>query len=228
MQNRMQIVMRWFLIILCITLAHTPVRAQEEDKDEQTVTPLPLGFKNEPDAFHGIRWGTYINQLDFLRKVPANEWLLKNNEYDQEEDSYIRKDARIVLKESIHFLEKIGDLDVRVEYIFYKHRFYKIILSPQKKGFKNIDEARKIILMAMELKYGEPHSGTGAGNIGTNSIWYGKKVDILYDHERGLYAYIYKPIEEQIVKDREKSNRSRVEENSTSEHKAAEKAAKDL
>jgi hypothetical protein len=226
--NRILVVLGCFVITVFVNAGLILVHAEGEQQDAINNAALPLGYKNEPAGFHDITWGTDIDTLNHLRKVPTNEWLLKNNEYDQNEKSYIRKDARIVLKDEIHFLENIGDVEVRVEYVFYRDKFYKVILNPQKQGFRDIHEARKIIMMALEYKYGEPHSGNGADNMEVNSIWYGKKVDILYDQERGLFAYIYKPVEKQILKDREKENGLRTEDDSKSEQHKAEKAAKDL
>lgn len=226
--------MRIFLIffvcsgMVCDGAFFSMARAEDQSESDPAPDMIKTGYPNEPRGFHGITWGTDVAKLVELREVPANAKLLRDNEYDVHEDSYVKKDARILLTDEINFLEKIGDLEVRVEYMFYKGKFYKVVLEPLKSDFENIKESARILLMGLEIKYGEPRSGVGSANPEMNSIWYGNNVDIVYQNDRKVFIYIYKPIEEQILRDREKSHGLQSQKDTKPDRKSAEKVAEDL
>ncbi len=133
-------------------------------------------FRNEPDGFRGIKWGTKIGALtgmEFVRVEGA-------------ETSYIRPDEKL----------KIGDAVIeRITYGFYRDEFYKVTI--QFKGLMNYLHLKKTLTDLY---------GDGDNIPGTDvHTWTGRKTVVVVEFKgmlnEGEVLYTYKPVMEKMTKE---------------------------
>ena len=84
----------------------------------QTLTYFKPG--TDPDGFRGIKWGqsfdSVIQEMEYIKTDPGNNDI----------NIYKKKDDRLM----------IGDVELsKIEYYFWKNRFYKVIIYSE--GFSN-------------------------------------------------------------------------------------------
>jgi len=130
---------------------------------------LTFAFRNEPDGFRGIKWGTEITQLpDLVIDKGAGDlkW-------------YRRKSDKL----------EIGDANVDyIVYGFYKNEFLSVLIGY--KGFRNFTELKSILFH----QYGE---GRKLGQSLEQYWWLGSNVSIKLEFgevsEVGQIWYNYRP-----------------------------------
>jgi len=143
---------------------------------------ISFGFQNEPDSFRGIRWGTNIN-------------MIFDTEYIDREDEplsiYINKNDKM----------KIRDAEIKeITYHFYKGRFFGVGISFM--GFTNFDHLKSTFfdLYGKALK---------TNQFIEEYCWFGTKVAIMFKYndtnKKGEILYSYKPIREELIKDKKRS-----------------------
>lgn len=138
---------------------------------------LTFAFRNEPDGFRGIKWGTEIAQVpDMVLDKGAGDlkW-------------YRRKSDKL----------KIGDADVDyIVYGFYKNEFLSVLIGY--KGFRNFTELKAILFH----QYGE---GRKLGQSLEQYWWLGNNVSIKLEFgevsEVGQIWYNYRPNNGQLRND---------------------------
>jgi hypothetical protein len=126
-----------------------------------------LAFRNEPNGFRDIKWGTRIDDLGNMKL---------QHEYDDGVAIYSRKGERL----SVRKVGSIGIVCLReVKYFFYNDKFYKAIVEYDD---GKASEIRKVL----DSKYGNPsRRDTGQNSFvsSDNSYWNGNKVDIDFIHQ---------------------------------------------
>lgn len=133
-------------------------------------------FRNEPDGFRGIKWGTKIGALggmEFVRGEGAEKY-------------YARPDEKL----------KVGDAVIeRITYGFYRDEFYKVTI--RFKGLMNYLHLKKTLTDLY---------GDGDNIPGTDVYsWSGKKVAVVIEFKgmlnEGEVLYLYKPIMEKLTRE---------------------------
>jgi hypothetical protein len=133
-----------------------------------------FAFKNEPDEFRGIKWGTNIGQL--------TDMVLSGD--SGEEKFYLRKNDKM----------QIGDATLdTLEYAFYKERFFAVFIKF--KGDTNSDS----LWDTLSYVYGK---SDGKGLEVGSFYWEGTTVKLWFRHNytvhgralEGEIIYFYKPI----------------------------------
>ena len=144
-----------------------------------SVPCLTFAFKNEPDGFRGIQWGTTIDTL--------SEFVLTGDTHTYTR-LYIKKNDKKTLG--------YADLSA-ITYITYKQQFCSVMIS-----FSELDNFLKIKDTFFNLYgYGDRNSQSVEGYI-----WIGSKVVITLDYNKlednGVISYHYWPIATQIQSDK--------------------------
>ncbi len=134
----------------------TATRALGEIKDEQNINALvwtimmPTPFKNEPDGFRDIKWGTDILTLSGMKSI----------EKEDLGESYVKEEDRLY----------IGKAKVeKIIYGFYKGKFVSVLIYTKNKA--NFDALKD----ALFKKFGK---ATLSNEYTQKWNWYGKKTII--------------------------------------------------
>jgi len=134
------------------------------------LTGCGVGFKNEPDNFRGIKWGTNIKDLsDFTLIVNSDN-----------EKTYFRNNDK----------KQIGDANIDViAYNFYKDRFYSAGIT-----YKSDSNHQKIKQTLFSI-YGR---GYQENEYISHYVWRGENVELIFSYkdilEDGAILYLYNPI----------------------------------
>ena len=132
-----------------------------------------LAFRNEPDAFRGIKWGTNISELNDMLVLESG----KDTLY------YTRRNDTM----------KIGDVDIdHISYGFYKSRLFVVLVEYN--GHLNFTKLKAILID----QYGEPHQ---PNQLMEKYFWSGGTVDIFFDYDEksknGNIYYAFRPIQQE-------------------------------
>ena len=132
---------------------------------------LLYAYQNEPDGFRGLKWQDEAEKYkDLQLSTTSGDVRL-----------YIRKNENL----------NIGNIPIRkVEYLFYKNRFYKAVVY-----YKDTDSTS--LERNLSAVYGQGKSeyivtereADRAGKASQSAYWYGKKVDIKLIRQTRMELY---------------------------------------
>lgn len=135
-------------------------------------------LKNEPAGFGGIAWGTEIGKLP------------PGMVEDRMSDFMHRTAGMRLYRKEKEDVDLGGALLSKVQYAFYKGRFYMAIVEFH--GAGNFDR----ILASLSGKHGAGTRERREDAVG----WTGEKVDILLT-KRGMLMYVFIPIDAEKTRD---------------------------
>ena len=165
---------RFIIVVIFLTLLCIPISA--------------FSFKNEPDGFRGIKWGTHISKIENM--VFGFTWEGKK--------LYTRKGEE----------NKIGDADIEgISYEFYNDKLSG--LSIIIKGYSNFYKIREALFHAYGTVKHEKGYSKNSGTFVDIYKWVGKKVTIELEYEESIELcnvyYTYLPSLDERKHDLEKS-----------------------
>jgi len=137
-----------------------------------------LAFKNEPDGFRGIKWGTNINDLPNMVLHSVDEDL----------NFYHRKNDKMI----------IGKADIQsIGYVFYKGRFCSVFIKFN--DWSNFD----ILKETLWSIHGEAYR---PNRFIDEYYWFWSDVSLGFDYseisKKGIIIYNYEPITHQFNKEK--------------------------
>lgn len=143
---------------------------------------ISFGFPNEPDSFRGIRWGTNFNMLSDTEVID-------------------REDEPLTIYKNKNDKMKIRDAEIEeITYHFYKGRFFGVGISFI--GFNNFDQLKSTFFHL----YGKARR---INQFTEEYYWFGTKVTIMFKYsdtiKKGEILYSYKPIREELIKDKKRN-----------------------
>ena len=130
-------------------------------------------FKNEPDGFRGIKWGTNISELNDLLVAESG------------------KDAVYCIRKNDTM--KMGDASIdHIFYGFYKNRLFVVLVEYN--GHLNFTKLKAILVD----QYGKPEQ---PNQLMEKYFWSGETVDIFFDYneksKNGNVYYAFRPIQQE-------------------------------